>query len=1092
MATGPSSPDLAMSDTAIHPDDLPGVPKTSAAVQPSISPKQSVHGAGHQPPATDTMSSEKLDNSAIDAKTKISNLLKDKAEEWAAVVEKKGPLQLLDLPMDVLKEIVKEVTHTNDLTALALTHSALHNLAIPHIYSRFDIVWPDAHATTDPRTGVDALTYGLATLCMGDVYTNHTQPQSFTCSNCGTYNTTQCNHDVPSSSQNVQRRLNQYPQYTRKFSLGNGPADWVQEYLITKESGKMLGTLVALAVARMTNLETFVWDMPTGVLRDVWLSLSSLQSRNVEGSRLDRVWVRWHDNSESASESPAQNSNNSHTPQMLAGSTTMSYIGWVVPAGSTIQGPKESSSYAQSRVEYPTLSVLSPLTSLSVLDIDELDYLDEMSVLIAKSKDRLRELRIGIAAKAIDRDFTIPWDAPDLYQVDHEAQWPGASTIGKKRLGGVLGVLLGRVFDIRKKPKTKSEGGPNSATTISPQVLNMEVHTATSTDAIEPAQPQTPAPHVVPQDQLTEPPENSDLIGTWDDKQSSPTLGVLVSPELYFNIDGEAPSEEVGLLESNEPSTSTDGEYDELVALLSEHEIGPGTTEPSADLETATNNPPRRSPTLTQKQTHISDIHSTGRARLEGKLRLQTLEMERVPLSIVVLQKAFDWSVLTNLTILDCPQHDRLWVMLRRHFQPSPVGGSSRHASGASMQYHLNLRKLHTDAASPALIFFLKETLAPNTLETLFLQDRKRSSSSSVTIDSIYRGPLKRHRASLKKLLLDSSDKVPRGPSSSSENNKWRAWMPNRDVLNFITSGRMSSLRELGIAIDYKDWHHFLQRLPQVPHLRSLNVPFIGDHVTPSFDPRELALQVVDVIVLRPEVELCYMGVAHKCFEILENRPHDETHGSGDPHSTATNGGPGEAITDDDEEDDDDEGSDEDEDDDEEEDDNGTAIVPIDPDETESEVSDHDSDTDSNEGLEEGSSGTRLRLREILFYDDKIRHANASFSDSDGPAAATDGIDAGRAHGSCHPSMGATTATATEVYVRRLTGCMSGWLTGLSGWEVDMAVVSSHTSLGLVGCRLGLDDDDAPTFLITLRFQEQTLNSFTRQIAKLWLFPTAA
>jgi hypothetical protein len=30
--------------------------------------------------------------------------------------------------------------------------------------------------------------------------------------------------------------------------------------------------------------------------------------------------------------------------------------------------------------------------------------------------------------------------------------------------------------------------------------------------------------------------------------------------------------------------------------------------------------------------------------------------------------------------------------------------------------------------------------------------------------------------------------------------------MPNRDILNFITSGRMSSLRELSIAIDYKDW----------------------------------------------------------------------------------------------------------------------------------------------------------------------------------------------------------------------------------------------------------------------------------------------
>lgn len=72
--------------------------------------------------------------------------------------------------------------------------------------------------------------------------------------------------------------------------------------------------------------------------------------------------------------------------------------------------------------------------------------------------------------------------------------------------------------------------------------------------------------------------------------------------------------------------------------------------------------------------------------------------------------------------------------------------------------------------------------------------------------DAIYRGPLKRHRASLRKLMLDSSDKIPRGPTSSSDSSRYRAWMPNRDVLNFITSGRMCNLRELSIAIDYKDW----------------------------------------------------------------------------------------------------------------------------------------------------------------------------------------------------------------------------------------------------------------------------------------------
>jgi len=115
------------------------------------------------------------------------------------------------------------------------------------------------------------------------------------------------------------------------------------------------------------------------------------------------------------------------------------------------------------------------------------------------------------------------------------------------------------------------------------------------------------------------------------------------------------------------------------------------------------------------------------------------------------------------------------------------------------------------------------------------------------------------------------------------------------------------------------------------------------------------------------------MGVSHKCFEILENRPTDESHVSGDAHSTAANGGPGGAVTDDDEDDDNDDGSDDD-DDDEEEDDNGTAIAPIDPDETESEISDHDDsdDTDSFDGSEDGRSKVRLRLREILFYDDKV------------------------------------------------------------------------------------------------------------------------
>jgi len=97
----------------------------------------------------------------------------------------------------------------------------------------------------------------------------------------------------------------------------------------------------------------------------------------------------------------------------------------------------------------------------------------------------------------------------------------------------------------------------------------------------------------------------------------------------------------------------------------------------------------------------------------------------------------------------------------------------------------------------------LKETLAPNSLEVLFLQEA-RSYSSSVAVDAIFRGPLRRHRNSLKKVLIDSSEKGADGlPTNSS---RWRRWMLSREVLAFLCSGKMPALKELGMAIDYRDW----------------------------------------------------------------------------------------------------------------------------------------------------------------------------------------------------------------------------------------------------------------------------------------------
>ena len=95
--------------------------------------------------------------------------------------------------------------------------------------------------------------------------------------------------------------------------------------------------------------------------------------------------------------------------------------------------------------------------------------------------------------------------------------------------------------------------------------------------------------------------------------------------------------------------------------------------------------------------------------------------------------------------------------------------------------------------------------------------------------------------------------------------------------------------------------------------MRSLNIPFIADHVTPAYDPRELALQVVDMIFLRPEI------------------------------------------------------------DEEDEEDDGTATEAVEADGVEYENSDPgDSEAESTEGSDDDRSKIIPRLREILFYDDKV------------------------------------------------------------------------------------------------------------------------
>lgn len=124
-------------------------------------------------------------------------------------------------------------------------------------------------------------------------------------------------------------------------------------------------------------------------------------------------------------------------------------------------------------------------------------------------------------------------------------------------------------------------------------------------------------------------------------------------------------------------------------------------------------------------------------------------------------------------------------------------------------------------------------------------------------------------------------------------------------------------------------------------------------HGTFIAEPRELALQIVDIIALRPEVELCYIGIAKKCFEILEN-----VRGKDVDNFNATS-----TMHIDDHEDDDD--GDEDDDDDMPDDDDDTHSQQSSSNSTEQAESDSEDETD-------GAKSVPLSLREILYYDDKV------------------------------------------------------------------------------------------------------------------------
>lgn len=577
----------------------------------------------------------------------------------------------------------------------------------------------------------------------------------------------------------------------------------------------MLGTLVALALARMPNLESFVWDMPTGILRDCWLALSSTNDSTLcSRPSLEKVWVRFHDNREildapevlpTASQGTQYSAGNPPGPSQTQTSSCYSSPNMVLTPVA----------WSYKHTEWPNFSVLPPLRSLNVLNIDEIAYLVEMSSLIKRSVVSLRELRIGLACTvpqdgfSSTRDLNLPVndDEPTEYQYAFSRLMSDLVMCEDERQkraheSGALSSLV-------TKPHSEEHHVTGSKNVVSDPCLAVTATSLAADDSNNTIEvPLADAPKVSAESLPSDP---AGILGSLVMKSDhTPSLhpsatGAVTSSatSLLLTSSGEGIPDKPGSFTSNTSIKMLGANQ----ALQQDHS--------KSDSYTAK--------TLESGGESLEKLH-----RQATRLRLETLELEYMHVDSGVLLRAIDWTVLTTLTLLNCDAQDHLWRALRRTFTPRRIPSQPmlRHKAKmhlresssldppavSSSEYRLKLRRIHTNCVSSALIAFLKETLAPNSLEWLFLQDGGTVSSASggratydsaVSVESIYRGPLRRHRQSLKKLMIDSDD---RPVDSRRRTTKWQKWKLERDALSFIISGKMPSLRELSVAIDYQDW----------------------------------------------------------------------------------------------------------------------------------------------------------------------------------------------------------------------------------------------------------------------------------------------
>ncbi|KAH6628001.1 hypothetical protein F5144DRAFT_460284, partial [Chaetomium tenue] len=220
-------------------------------------------------------------------------------------------------------------TRLRDLTVLVRTNTTFYSLATPHIYAHFDIAWPENLAATSGHNGIRNLISGLSTVCIESTFARELGE-----------------NDHQNTPRSVQLSTRNHGQYTKTFGIGNSPLIQVAEYIVYKTGGIILGTLVANAIGRMNNLETFSWDMPTGVHPRVFEALGSLAHQPGRTCKLSHVRVRWHDSSSHMKNISWATFANIHSMALVPEGTRATPIGLMLPPGQNHPPPRAPVPYS--------------------------------------------------------------------------------------------------------------------------------------------------------------------------------------------------------------------------------------------------------------------------------------------------------------------------------------------------------------------------------------------------------------------------------------------------------------------------------------------------------------------------------------------------------------------------------------------------------------------------------------------------------------------------------------------------------------------------------------------------------------------------